>query len=147
MNRMLAPQVQRLEATFRRIQATRMAGLPLLHPRLAVQAVDFVAEADAASHGVLVTPWFMNLVWLPLDAEAAAALPAPGRARSRDIGGWRFEFLGQHEAGCGPFAAASLVSPMSEFADQAAALATARSLLEQLRPRPARRGFLFGAAA
>lgn len=146
-----------LEATFRHIAATRMAGLPLVHPRLAVQAVDFVHDGQhggqrnpaAPQHliatGVLITPWFMNLVRLPLQASAAAALPAPGQAAEHRFNGWSLQFLGHHEAGLGRFAAASLVSPMSEFADQPAAVATARALLEQLRPRPARRGFLFGA--
>ncbi|MBP6900371.1 MAG: [NiFe]-hydrogenase assembly chaperone HybE [Burkholderiaceae bacterium] len=151
---MLAPRVQALEATFRHIAATRMAGLPLVHPRLAVQAVDFGIEPDSDGHpaapgriatGVLVTPWFMNLVRLPLQATAAAALPAPGQAAEHSFNGWSFQFLGHEEAGLGRFAAASLVSPMSEFADQPAAVATARALLERLRPRPARRGFLFGA--
>ncbi|MCA0241968.1 MAG: [NiFe]-hydrogenase assembly chaperone HybE [Proteobacteria bacterium] len=145
----LAARVQALEAAFGRIQATRMAGLPLLHPGLRVQAVGFAADGDGLAQGVLVTPWFMNLVRLPLDGDdddAAGALPEPGQALDLPVGGWRMRFLGQHEPGLGRFAAASLVSPMSEFADQAAALATARAVLETLRPRPARRGFLFGAA-
>lgn len=147
MNGVLAARVQALEATFERIAATRMAGLPLVHPGLAVRAVDFTAAADGIALGVLVTPWFMNLVRLPLHGEAESLLPAPGRAETLAVGGWTFDFLGQHEPGLGRFAAASLVSPMSEFADQAAAVATARALLEKLRPRPARRGFLFGSAA
>jgi [NiFe] hydrogenase assembly HybE family chaperone len=143
----LAARVLALEATFQHIAATRMAGLPLMHPRLKVQAVDFADADDGVALGVLVTPWFMNLVRLPLHSEAAAALrPAPGQGEDLSIGGWTLRFLGQQEPGLGRFAAASLVSPMSEFADQAAAVATARSLLERLRPRPARRGFLFGAA-
>lgn len=143
MNR-LGRRVQQLEQVFATIAATRMAGLPLMHPGLAVQAVDFAPTADGTACGVLVTPWFMNLVRLPL--QAGAPLPAPGRAADFDIGGWTFRFLGQAEPGLGPFAAASLASPMSEFADQAAAVATARALLERLRPVPARRGFLFGHA-
>lgn len=150
----LAARVHALEQRYQDIARTRMAGLPLVHPRLSVQAVDFEAEpadgghgsaAPALALGVLVTPWFMNLVRLPLQADAAQVLPAPGHADTHSVGGWTFSFLGHEEPGLGRFAAASLASPMSEFADQAAAVATARAVLERLRPRPARRGFLFGA--
>lgn len=142
----LAAGVANLEAAFRRIERTRMAGVPLLHPRLQVQAVDFASTGQGLALGVLVTPWFMNLVRLPLQAHAAVSLPAPGLSEEQDIGGWTFSFFGHEEAGLGHFAAASLASPMGEFADQAAAVATARALLERLRPAPARRGFLFGAS-
>lgn len=138
----LAQRVQQLEAVYRRIATTRMAGLPLLHPGLAVQAVGFAPQPDGSALGVLVTPWFMNLVRLPLQADAE--LPAPGQAEDRDIGGWTFRFHGHTEPGIGVHAAASLASPMHEFADQAAAVATAQALLERLRPVPARRGFLLG---
>lgn len=138
----LAARVQQLEAVYRTIAATRMAGLPLLHPSLAVQAVGFEAQADGTALGVLVTPWFMNLVRLPL--SDTADVPAPGQAEDCCIGGWTFRFHSHAEPGLGVHAAASLASPMSEFADQAAAVATARALLERLRPAPARRGFLFG---
>lgn len=148
MSAALEPRVQALEATFRRIASTRMAGLPLMHPWLSVEAVDFSQHEDGLALGALVTPWFLNLVRLPLHAAAAETLrPGPGDGEDIAIGGWTFRFLGHQEPGLGRFAAASLVSPMSEFADQAAAVATARALLEKLRPRPARRGFLFGRAA
>lgn len=140
----LATRVRALEAAYRHIAATRMAGLPLVHPRLAVQAVGFEAGDDAVALGVLVTPWFMNLVRLPLEARAVAAVTAPGRADDVTIHGWTFRFHGHQEPGLGRHAAASLVSPMSEFADQAAAVATAEGVLERLRPAPARRRFLLG---
>lgn len=142
MNGPLAQRVHALESRFRHIAMTRMAGVALLHPALRVEAVDFAEQVDGCAVGVLVTPWFMNLVKLPL--TEGAALPLPGSSADHSVGGWAFRFHGQSEPGVGPFAAASLVSPMHGFADQAAAVATARALLERLRPRPARRGFLFG---
>lgn len=146
MTSAVLPAVQRLEATYRAIAYQRMAGVPLLHPGLVVQGVGFAPEIDhpGLALGVLVTPWFMNLLRLPLQPEAAAALPAPGNAAEVAFGGRRFCFFGHAEAGCGPFAAASLVSPMQSFRDQVAAVATARAVLEQLRPVPPRRSFFFG---
>lgn len=122
-----------------------MAGLGLTHPLLAVAAVGFAPEPVGGAAGVLVTPWFMNLVWLPDDEpcermadEVPAAMPlATGASRSRRIGPETIEFLGAHEAGFGAFETCSLFSPMFEFTDQAAALATAEAVMQLLRPGPA----------
>ncbi len=131
----LAPRVRALVALFERIAATRMAGVPMLNERLAVAAVGFEAEpGGAGATGVLVTPWFMNLVWLPLD-ESQPPL-AVRAARTRAVGQEQFEFLGAHEEGFGAFEACSLFSPMFQFEDQAAALATAEHVLLTLRQPP-----------
>lgn len=149
-----AARVEALVALYRHIAATRMQGVPLLHPALQVAAVGFETEpaeepATPAAIGVLLTPWFMNLVWLPL-----ARLQRPdrqGRSSVRPVGGHSFAFIGMHDEGLGSYAACSLFSPVLEFADQATALATAQSVLQMLRPpaqapvaAPARRGFLLG---
>lgn len=152
----LAGRVQALEAVHREIARSRMQGLPLLHPGLQVQAVGFQAWPAAPDWalGVLVTPWFMNLVRLPLQpvaatpsAERTAQPPGPGAApawlalgatATRELAGQRLDFIGAHETGLGAFEAASLFSPMFEFADQAAAVATAQAVLHLLRePVPA----------
>jgi [NiFe] hydrogenase assembly HybE family chaperone len=147
----LGPRVAALVALYERIGRTRMAGLPLLHGGLSVQAEGFAAEADGhVALGVLVTPWFMNLVRLPLNE--GAALAAPGASRRRAVGAHAFDFIGAFEPGFGALEACSLFSPMFEFADQAAAVATARAVLDTLRrdaapaPLAARRALLFGAA-
>ena len=146
----LAARVDLLTRCYRHIAATRMQGVALMNRALRVRAVGFEpwAEGDAAL-GVLVTPWFMNLVWLPL-AQPAAPLPV-GVARPREIGGQRLEFIGMDEAwgGLGSHEACSLFSPMFEFADAATAEATAQAVLTQLRPSadipvPARRAFFLG---
>ncbi len=149
----LVPRVQALQQAFEHIARTRMAGLPLVNPRLTVACVGFRAEAgDDVALGVLVTPWCMNLVRLPL-REGVATL-GPGEMGERDVGARRFDFVGTREDGVGAFEAASLFSPMFEFVDQSAALATAAEALRELRGRaealpeqPARRGFLFGRRA
>jgi [NiFe] hydrogenase assembly HybE family chaperone len=168
------PRAAELEACFRRIADTRMAGLPFLHPGLAVQAVGFSPEPDAPAvlAGVLVTPWFMNLVRLPVraldgGAGAAAGWLAVGAKASRPVGALALDFIGGREDGLGVFESASLFSPMQAFADQAAAVVAAQAALDHLRqpeaapvavtaptpaatpapePPPSRRGFLFGRA-
>lgn len=149
MQELVQARVERLEAVFRDIAATRMQGVPLLHPGLQVQAVGFAPEPEGSSAlGVLVTPWFMNLMRLPL---AAVEPLGPGQVSSQRVGAHRLSFIGAHEAAFGPYAMCSLASPMFEFADQNAAVATAQEVLAQLRQPPAkgepdaqRRRFLLG---
>lgn len=186
-----------LQAVFTEIAETRMAGLPLCNPRLQVEALGFepVRQADLRASGlagpesvadgrhwlpplclgVLVTPWFMNLVCLPLLRDDRR--PTTGEARLLSIGGHALPFLTSHEPELGSFDCCSLFSPMQDFASAAAARATAMAVLEALRRPaaglqhgvvptadgpaagalqptgapagnpPSRRGFLFGRAA
>ncbi|MBL8328485.1 MAG: [NiFe]-hydrogenase assembly chaperone HybE [Rubrivivax sp.] len=208
-------RVQALVDRFRHIEITRMADVPMRHPGLQVAAVGFAADDSLAAPdagdlaagqgglvGILVTSWFMNLMWLPPSAPtgsapvapaatpqarpgpaaggvgtaagsvgAAGPVPAPlptlrvGDIRARRIGTQSFDFIGAEEDGIGCYEACSLFSPMFEFADQEAALATAQAVMDLLQappppaqpaavpaPRadqaaPGRRGFLFGRSA
>lgn len=167
-------RVARLEACFEAVARERMAGVPLLHPGLRVQAIGFERPARGRGdwlEGVLLTPWFMNLVRLPLRVQPAGQGDwlAAGQSAPRDFGAQAFDFIGAQEVGVGGFEAASLFSPVLDFADQRAAVATAQAALDLLRgrpvagraastgaatgpvpavqppdARPARRGFLFG---
>ena len=157
----LRQRVAALEALFDDISNTRMAGVPVKNPALKVQAVGFapVPHQPDMLQGVLITPWFMNLVRLPLRNETASdRVLAERQKATRQFGNTDFEFIGSFEVRIGAFEVCSLYSPMFEFADHAAATATAREVLNQLhRPTPvpartapavpSRRGFLLGRGA
>lgn len=160
-------RAEALAQCFRAIERERMAGLPFLHPRLQVQVLGLAPQADepAVLSGILLTPWFMNLVRLPLRPLDALAGLADGWAGvglrvTRRIGQHELDLLGGVEPGLGVFEAASLFSPMGDFANQAAAVAAAQEVLHQLRQppteaaaaapasvMPSRRGFLTGRSA
>lgn len=158
MSHIPSPRVQALERAFTDIAHTRMLGVPVQNPALHVQAIGFSPEPDDANMllGVLVTPWFMNLVRLPTQAVAPGnTLLAVGQKGTRAAGNESFEFVGACEADLGAFEVCSLFSPMFQFANHAAATDTANEVLNQLRTlvkpitpptqtRPSRRGFLFG---
>jgi [NiFe] hydrogenase assembly HybE family chaperone len=119
-----------LAAAFARIHRERMAGLPILHPALAVRVV---AGRDWQGHrvAVLVTPWCMNLVLVPA-ADSGLASAGPGTSPVLDFPAGRFEFVVSELDDFGPIAACSLFSPMQDFADQAAAEATATAVMQAL---------------
>jgi [NiFe] hydrogenase assembly HybE family chaperone len=125
-----------LEAAFRRIAATRMAGLPILHPDLAVEAVGFRRWQDKWL-GVLITPWAINLVMLPDGDPEFSALAVDRRQTWRFPSG-EYDFMGGDEEECGAYQFCSLISPIPEegVADQAAARALAAEVLVQLFSDP-----------
>lgn len=156
------PRVHTLVTAFERIHRERMAGLPLLHPRLRVAAFGFEqveADGEPALQGVLTTPWFMSLVHLPLAHQGLAE--AVGRSTQRRFGVQRFDCLVGHEDGLGRYESCALFSPMQEFQDQPHAEQVAQEVLRALRAAPApqagemrpanappsRRLFLFGRGA
>ena len=137
----LAQRVDALVAHFERVRTERMMGIPMLNPVLKVEAVGFRwAEMPDDSltpvaEGVLLTPWFMNLVRLP-----AKNLPHANRvARKfvRDFGCERFDFIGGHDDAIGYFESCALFSPMQDFDSQARAVETAQEVLALTRPAPA----------
>lgn len=141
-----------VEAAFARIAATRMAGLPLNNPALAVEACGF-RRWNGLWLGVLVTPWTVNLMLLPGGNPAFRRLGADQRQTWTFPSG-DYDFLGAEEAGLGPYQSCSLFSPAFEFAGQDEARAAAAAALVALlappddaapRPRPiSRRAFLGG---
>src|SRR4030095_5301434 len=62
-----------VEAAFRAVYVERMQDLSFVNPVLSVEAVD-VLPWNGHWLGVLITPWFMNLILLPESAEAWPAL-------------------------------------------------------------------------
>lgn len=119
-----------LEARFEAILQGPMRDLPMLNPALRVQAVGF-RPWDQHWLGVLITPWFMNLVLLP---RVQAQWPTVGERESRHyvFPAGVFEFIGHHDAELGDYQACSLFSPMFEFADHDSAQATAEAALQSL---------------
>ena len=122
---------------YRRVETERMQGIPILNPLLRVEAAGFRLadeEEDAVAEGVLITPWFMSLVRLPLAVQDHAG--RVGRKRVLAFGNERFDFIGAHDPVLGFHEACALFSPMAEFRSQVQARETAQAVLDQLRPAP-----------
>jgi [NiFe] hydrogenase assembly HybE family chaperone len=114
-----------------------MAGLPINHPRLMVEAAGFRLW-EGKWLGVLITPWAVNLVLLPGGDAEFEALAIDRRQTWRFPAG-EYDFMGGDEEECGAYQFCSLVSPIPEegIPDQAAARALAAEVLVQLFADPA----------
>jgi [NiFe] hydrogenase assembly HybE family chaperone len=152
-----------LQARFEHIRRGAMQGMPMLNETLSVRAVGFRPWREHWL-GVLVTPWFMNLVLMPRQVQHWHPL-TERESRPFVFPAGVFEFIGAMDTELGGYAACSLFSPMFEFVDAAAAEATALASLDALfdpqhqpasevppaEPRPAaavsKRDFLFGQRA
>jgi [NiFe] hydrogenase assembly HybE family chaperone len=121
-----------LETLYREIGETRMEGVPILNEKLEVAALGFEPWQENAL-GVLLTPWFMNLVLVPLDQEKfIESAPEIGEKRLLNLPAGQVEFILFFEEGFGWSLSCSLFSPMFGFEDQAAALETAQAALDEI---------------
>lgn len=132
-----------IEAYYRAV-GTRMAGLPICNPALAVELLGWRAVEGAGALGVLITPWCMNLFWQP---PAAAELPAKGERAVLSLPSGDYECTLHEDERLGRYASASLCSPMQDFPGQAEARAMAGEVLrlifavpEPEPPQPAQIG-------
>lgn len=123
-----------LEQAYRHIQHTRMQGIPILNPAISVESVGF-RRYQGWWAGVLITPWFINLMLLPADAPLPDG-PA-GEERLVALPEGIMPFLPGSEDSIGPYLMCSLFSPLPQFADQQSAHDTASEVLRLLFEIPA----------
>jgi [NiFe] hydrogenase assembly HybE family chaperone len=121
---------QQLEYVFRRIQQERMQDMPICNPALEVQAIGF-KEWGNYYLGVMVTPWFMNLMLLPAGPDVFANMKE-GSKQMHSFPSGSYEFITGKETDLGDHQLCSLFSPMQEFADQETAVQTANLILSEL---------------
>ncbi len=121
------PLNQTLEQVFRRIQQQRMRGVPILNQALRVEAVEFTHwQGDYL--GVLITPWFMNLMLLPNEGDEWEELVI-GKKVTQVFPSGAYEFIVGYEQGIGRYQTCSLFSPLFEFSDQEMAVAMAKAVM------------------
>lgn len=130
--------ITQLEALFRSIQENQMAGMPVLNPALAVEALGFRRCAHGWL-GILITPWFMNLMLLPAAGVPWTSLP-PGMPCRLAFPSGDYLFTADGDAALGEYLSCRLFSPMHPFPDQETARTAARAALEAVMAAPAAAG-------
>ena len=130
LDRLLAEVPQKLESTFREIHAGKMKGVPFVNGALSVKALGFRAF-EGRGIGVLVTPWFMNIILLPGLQDDWAGLPT-GTRELVDFPSGTYEFLSATRPETGPYKSCSLFSPMFDFTSMLQAVETAQAVIPAL---------------
>jgi len=144
-----------IAACYRAVAEGAMAGMPVCNPALGVADVGFRPHAGQAI-GIVVTPWFMNVVAARLPDAPRPPSAAPGAIVRAALPGGEIDMIVGDLDGFGRIDACSLFSPMQNFADMDAALEAARAAMAELFARAAdrragaardRRAFLSGRRA
>ncbi len=149
-------RISGLAVHFRDIGDRQMRDLPFYNANLEVEALGFSPLGARELLGVLITPWFMNLVIVPLDHESVDA-HRYGKSRTFALPGGEIGFLYGGDEVVGAIWAHSLHSPMQKFTSQAHARGEARMRLaaalksstpaQDRAASPGRRAFLTGGRA
>lgn len=126
----IGAQTKALVADFTEVWHAKMRDLPMVNKVLHVQAVGFRLHA-ARPLGVLISPWFMNLVLLPAEGEDWADL-MPGAKEVINFPSGDYEFIHNTREMTGGYKACSLFSPMGDFNTQAQAVDVAGAVMAAL---------------
>lgn len=119
-----------LQRHFDAIYRERMQGLPIVNPALRVAAVGF-EPFEAHQLGVLISPWFMNLVLLP--GDDALRVFKQGASVKIELPAGPYDFTVSHDEDVGTFLSAILFRTVSDFPDQATAVAVAEEIARLVR--------------
>ncbi|NNF71323.1 MAG: [NiFe]-hydrogenase assembly chaperone HybE [Rhodobacteraceae bacterium] len=117
----------RLVTDFREVFHAKMRDVPMINAALQVEAVGFRLY-EGRPIGVLVSPWFMNLILLP-GAEDDWSDLIPGEKEFVPFPSGEYEFLHNTRDLTGGYKACSLFSPMGDFNTQAQAVAVADAVM------------------
>ena len=124
------PRVLALTERFQCIDGA-MRDLPIYNDKVAIEAIGFRMSDEAELLGVVLTPWFMNLIMLPVE-PAPMDMAAVGRTVSVELpAGERAFVIGGDEV-IGLYKAHSLHSPVLNFTLPGQARAEAQRMLSLL---------------
>ena len=123
-----------LEKVFQIIHQTSMKDTPLCNDAVRVQAIGFRPHNNQAM-GIVLTPWFMNLVLAPLPGQDFPdGRVGDRRALTLPVG--QVDFMIGELMGFGRLDSCSLFSPVFDFPDHQTAYDTAQAVLDALFAPP-----------
>lgn len=127
---LIAQKALLMETVYDRIYHERMLDIPMINIRLGIHAIGFQRWQNNFM-GILITPWFMNLVLLPGNEQDWSDMIELSK-HSHSFPSGLYEFIVSYDADLGYYQTCSLFSPMFEFSDDQVAIETAKQVLEEL---------------
>ena len=124
------PRARALIARFQSIDA-EMRDLPIYNDKAAIEAIGFRSFGEAALLGVVFTPWFMNLIILPIE-PVPMDMAAIGRTVRIELPAGERAFVVGGDEVIGLYKAHSLHSPVLNFTLPGQARAEAQRMLSLL---------------
>ncbi|MCU0910057.1 MAG: [NiFe]-hydrogenase assembly chaperone HybE [Rhodobacteraceae bacterium] len=124
----LEVRTRALVADFTEVFHSKMRDLPMVNQALHVQAVGFRPH-EGGFLGILIAPWFMNLVYLP---GADRAVLRAGAKEVLALPSGDYEFMHAARETVGPYMACALFSPMGDFTSQLQAVDVARAAMTEI---------------
>lgn len=124
-----------LEAHYRHVWQTRMHDMPFVNAALVVEAIGF-ARFEGDWLGVVITPWFLNLLLISGGGQLWGDIPA-GERRYLNLPCGTLQFLADDDPDIGPYQYCPLIAPVSNISDMATARQAATDALESVFGKPA----------
>jgi [NiFe] hydrogenase assembly HybE family chaperone len=121
--------VAELVRHFEHIYVEHMQDLPIVNPRVQVEAIGF-QDYEGHELGVLVTPWFMNLVLLPGGDEWCES--AQGDTETINFPSGPIDFTTSRDDVLGTYLTAVLFRSVSDLPDQSMVRALAEQVMKDL---------------
>lgn len=126
-----------LEQRFGDIGQRHFADMPVYHDALQVCALGF-QEYQGYWMGILITPWFMNLMAFPANKKSAETI-SPMQVGSKctiALPASQFEFIKAVDDVLGDYLSCSLLSPVFELSSMDIAMETAELALLDMMTQP-----------
>ncbi len=120
---------EKLERHYRAVLSERMRDMPFVNPELEVEAIGF-RDFEGHQLGVLLTPWFMNLVLLPGSDDFDEY--AQGSAYRWSLPEGSYDFNVCRDRDLGTYMTAVLFRTVADFPDQDTARSIALEIMQRL---------------
>ncbi|MEQ3652437.1 MAG: [NiFe]-hydrogenase assembly chaperone HybE [Glaciecola sp.] len=129
--------VAELVVAYKKISHKQMRDMPFYNPELDVEAIGF-DDYLGDTLGVMISPWFLNLVLLPHtdNKRAQVSQISVGEKIALAMPSGKFDFIKADIEDVGSFLTCSLLSPVFELTSQNLAQETAEASLEVILTYP-----------